>query len=135
MTPPSFLVIIYTDISNLVVLSLAVIIGFGIGIVGYILARLVSPRKELPLKRERYECGNRPLGRARGWYAMQYYAFLILFLTIEPISIYLFILLIMANTAIVDVTLLFVLILGMLIPTLYFGVKVARRVGLWLMGE
>ncbi len=123
------------DLHNLIVLSMSIIVGFGIGIFGYLLARLVSPRKDLPLKRVRYECGNKPLGRARGWYAMQYYAFLILFLTVEPITIYLFILLIMANTALVDVSILFLLILGMLAPTLYFGVKVAGRLKLWLMED
>ena len=123
------------ELGNLIVLSLAVLVGFGIGLVGYILSRLVSPRKKLPLKEERYECGNKPLGRARGWYAMQYYAFLILFLTVEPISIYLFILLVVASKAIVDVTILFLTITGMLIPALYFGVKAAREVKLWLMEE
>ncbi len=135
MKPSALLIMNNINLHNLIVLSMSVIVGLGIGLLGFLLARLVSPRKDLPLKQLRYECGNKPLGRARGWYAMQYYAFLILFLTVEPISIYLFILLIMANTALIDVSILFLLILGMLAPTLYFGVKVAGRVKLWLMED
>ncbi len=106
-------------------------IGIGLGIIGLILGKLVSPSKELPKKRERYECANPPKGRARGWFMMQYYPYLIIFLTIEPIMIFSFLFLLEAHAQTTFVSALFAAILGVLIPPLVFGLSSARRLELW----
>ncbi len=106
-------------------------IGVGLGIIGLLLGKLVSPSKELPKKRERYECANPPKGRARGWFMMQYYPYLIIFLTIEPIMIFSFLFLLGAHVHTLFVSALFAAILGVLIPPLIFGLSSARRLELW----
>ncbi len=106
-------------------------IGIGLGIIGLLLGKLVSPSKELPRKKERYECANPPKGRARGWFMMQYYPYLIIFLTIEPIMIFSFLFLLEAHVKTLFVSALFAVILGVLIPPLVFGLSSARRLELW----
>ncbi|RDD53925.1 MAG: hypothetical protein BA066_01995 [Candidatus Korarchaeota archaeon NZ13-K] len=111
--------------------SLGLILGLGIGIIGILLGKIISPFREFPRKRERYECANPPRGRARGLLMMQYYPYLILFLTVEPIMIYSFLLLLEAHGSPVFIALLFLGILGIMIPPLLFGLHSARRLELW----
>lgn len=115
----------------LVTFSLGVAIGIGLGIIGFILGRLLAPTKDFPRKRERYECANPPRGRARGLFMMQYYPFLILFLTLEPIMIYSFLFLMEAHRYIFNVSLLFAAIVAVLVSPLIFGMYYVRRLELW----
>ncbi len=111
--------------------SLGIIIGVGIGLVGLLLGKLLAPTRDLPKKRERYECANPPRGRARGLFMMQYYPFLILFLTLEPIMIYSFLFLLEAHVNIVNTFLLFLGIVAILVAPLIFGLYSVRRLELW----
>ncbi len=115
----------------LVTFSLGVAIGIGLGIIGFILGKILSPAKEYPRKRERYECANPPRGRARGLFMMQYYPFLILFLTLEPIMIYSFLFLMEAHRYILNTTLLFGAMVAILASPLVFGIYYVRRLELW----
>lgn len=112
-------------------LTLGLIVGIGIGIIGIILGKILSPSRNFPKKRERYECANPPRGRARGLLMMQYYPYLILFLTLEPIMIYSFLFLLEARSYPSLTLLLFLGIIGALIPPLIFGLHSARRLELW----
>lgn len=111
--------------------SLGITIGIGLGIIGFILGKLLSPAKEYPRKRERYECANPPRGRARGLFMMQYYPYLILFLTLEPIMIYSFLFLLEAHRYIMNVSLLFGAMVAILVSPLLFGIYHVRRLELW----
>ncbi|MCS7102747.1 MAG: NADH-quinone oxidoreductase subunit A [Candidatus Korarchaeum sp.] len=119
------------SLSIVITFSLGLILGLGIGIIGILLGKIISPFKEFPRKRERYECANPPRGRARGLLMMQYYPYLILFLTIEPIMIYSFLLLLESHVYPSFTLLLFLGILGIIIPPLIFGLHSARRLELW----
>jgi len=107
------------------------VIGVGIGSLGFVLGRLLAPSRYLKRKRLRYECGNPPSGRARGLFIMQYYPYLIVFLTVEPVMIYSFLLLMEAHSSPYKVLWLFLLILGIVTPPLIFGLNSARRLRLW----
>ncbi len=115
----------------LVTFSLGIAIGIGLGIIGFILGKILSPAKEYPRKRERYECANPPRGRARGLFMMQYYPFLILFLTLEPIMIYSFLFLMEAHRYVFNVSLLFGAMVAILASPLVFGIYYVRRLELW----
>ncbi|MGB9630497.1 MAG: NADH-quinone oxidoreductase subunit A [Candidatus Methanodesulfokora sp.] len=115
----------------LMTFSIGLVLGIGLGLIGILLGKLLAPSREFPRKRERYECANPPRGRARGLFMMQYYPYLILFLTLEPIMIYSFLFLLEAYRHPVSALLLFSGIIGMLIPTLIFGLYSARRLELW----
>lgn len=121
------------DTSTLIAFILALAGGMGFGAIGYATSRLVAPPKPLPLKEERFDCGNPPTSQGRGQLTMQYYAYLVVFLTIEPVFIYWFLLLMNAHQAFVPTVELFGVILTMLIPPMIFGLDSARKVGLWKM--
>ncbi len=119
------------DANAIIAFVLALLGGIGFGIVGLAISRLVAPPKSLPMKNERFECGNPPTKGGRGQFTMQYYAYLVVFLTVEPVFIYSFLLLMDARDAFSQVVQLFSVILLMLIPPLIFGLDSARKLGLW----
>ena len=109
----------------------ALLLGVGIGVIGYVLGKLMAPTRELPKKKLRYECGNPPKGRARGIFTMQYYPYLIVFLTVEPVAIYGFLVALAAHTRTVAVAGILGAMILMLIPPLIFGLRLAGRIELW----
>ncbi|HKZ88222.1 MAG TPA: NADH-quinone oxidoreductase subunit A [Candidatus Bathyarchaeia archaeon] len=123
------------DTNTIIAFVLALAAGFGFGLVGYAVSRLVAPPKPMPLKNERFECGNPPTKQGRGQLTMQYFAYLVVFLTVEPVFIYSFLLLMDAHQAFFSVVELFSLILLMLIPPLIFGLDSAKKIHLWQMRE
>lgn len=123
------------DTNTLIAFVLALAGGIGFGAVGYATSRLAAPPKPLPLKNERFDCGNLPTPHGRGQLTMQYYAYLVVFLTVEPVFIYWFLLLLDAHVAFTPTVELFGIILAMLIPPIIFGLDSARKLGLWKMKE
>lgn len=118
-------------------ISLALIItlclGIGIGILGYLISRLITPRKDYPFKFRRFETGNPPTGKARGLFVMQYFAYLIIFLTVEPIIIYLFVIMLNLASSFFSTLIIFLVLILALIPPLIFGLDEARKVRLWIL--
>lgn len=123
------------DTGTIIAFVLALGAGIGFGIFGYAISKLVAPPKPLPMKNERFECGNPPTRQGRGQLTMQYFAYLVVFLTVEPVFIYSFLLLMDAHEAFTNVVVLFSMIILMLIPPIIFGLDSARRVRLWKMKE
>lgn len=122
-------------INAYIVFIVIVTLGIGTGILGYFLSRLVSISKPEQAKDFRYECGNLPHGRARGWLAMQYFAYLIIFLTIEPIVIFSFTYLPLSYKFPITSIILTILIILILIPPLLFALQSAKSIDLWRVGE
>ena len=123
------------DSNTLIAFLLALFGGLGAGLLSYAISRLVAPPKHSAIKEERFEAGNPPTKRGRGWFTMQYYAYLVVFLTVEPIFIYLFLLLMEVHRMFYNVVQLFALITLMLVPPLFFGLDAARKIDLWKMKE
>ena len=123
------------DTSTLIAFILALAGGIGFGVVGFAISRLVAPPKPTPLKNDRFDCGNLPTKQGRGKLTMQYFAYLVVFLAVEPVFIYSFLLLMDAHQAFFATATLFGAILLILIPPLIFGLDAARRVRLWEMRE
>jgi NADH-quinone oxidoreductase subunit A len=119
------------ETNTLIAFVLALIGGLAAGLIGYAVSRLVAPSKDYPMKYERFEAANPPTKKGRGWFTMQYYAYLVVFLTVEPVFIYLFLLLMEAHVLFFSVVQLFGLILLMLIPPIIFGLDAARKISLW----
>ena len=111
--------------------TVALLVGIGIGIIGFALGRILAPTRELPKKKERYECGNPPKGRARGIFTMQYYPYLIIFLTVEPVAIYGFLVALAAHHYTLRVAGLLGGMILLLAPSLVFGLKWAGRLEVW----
>lgn len=123
------------DPSTVIAFILALAGGIGFGAIGFTISRVAAPPKPSPLKNERFDCGNQPTPYGRGHLSMQYFAYLVVFLTIEPVFIYWFLLLMNAHQAFVPTVELFSVILAMLISPIIFGLDSARKIGLWTMRE
>lgn len=123
------------DVNAAFTVGLGLVAGVLLGLIGILLGRILPPSQDYPLKRERFEAGNPPKGRARGWFSMQYYPYLIIFLTVEPIVVYSFLYLLATRSYPYQSALLLTLILLVLIPPLIFGLESARRIRGWLVGE
>jgi len=118
--------------ADLVTFAVILVLGVVVGIFGYVISRLITPRKEYPYKFERFETGNPPHGKARGFFVMQYYAYLIIFLTVEPIAIYFFIIMIDMLSSLSSLIIFSILVLS-LIPPLIFGLNEAKKVEIWVL--
>ncbi|EHP68807.1 NADH:ubiquinone oxidoreductase subunit 3 (chain A) [Metallosphaera yellowstonensis MK1] len=56
----------------------------------YKLLSLIVPHNPNPIKNSRFEAGNIPTGEGRLWFPLQYYGYLLVYTTLEPIVIILF---------------------------------------------
>ena len=119
------------DLNLLISLLLALAIGLGAGLAGLIISRLITPRKDYAMKKERFECANPAVGKARGWFMMQYFGYIIIFLTVEPLMIYSFLFLLAGRVLFLNTVQLFAAILLMLAPPLIFGLNSATKLELW----
>lgn len=66
-------------------------IGVMAGIPSLVLSRLLSPRKRYnPVKFLPMECGQMPTGEGRSHFMMQYYAYILMFVVFDVLSIFLY---------------------------------------------
>ena len=66
-------------------------IGVMAGIPSIILSKLLSPRKRYnPVKFLPMECGQIPTGEGRSHFMMQYYAYILMFVVFDVMSIFLY---------------------------------------------
>jgi NADH-quinone oxidoreductase subunit A len=107
--------------------------GYG----GYKILSLAVEGKFNPLKVSRFEAGNIPFGEGRLWYPLQYYGYLLVYTSIEPIIV---VLLAIAEASYYSSFILFrnLLILltstiVLLYPVLYYAVKQVNVIEYWLM--
>jgi NADH-quinone oxidoreductase subunit A len=77
-------------VQSLVAFGLPSILTLALGYGGYKIISLMVPHNPTPLKISRFEAGNVPYGEGRLWFPLQYYGYLLMYVTIEPILILLF---------------------------------------------
>jgi len=65
---------------------LVLIAGYG----GYKILSLIVPNEPSPIKTSRFEAGNIPTGEGRLWFPLQYYGYLLIYTSLEPILVLLF---------------------------------------------
>jgi NADH-quinone oxidoreductase subunit A len=70
---------------------------FAMGLVGVVftlpvmvLPRLFAPRHPNPIKNAPFECGQVPAGAGKMHYMMQYYAYLLMFIVFDVLSMFLY---------------------------------------------
>jgi NADH-quinone oxidoreductase subunit A len=118
--------------SVLVTIFLALVLPAAGVLLAFIAARVLTPRHPTPEKFARFEAGNPPYGRARGLFPMQYYPYLIVFLTVEPLVIYLFLIMMVLHQMAIAVGLLFAGLSIVVAVPLLFALDSARRLELWV---
>ena len=114
-------------------LVLFLLAGYG----GYKILSMVVPSEYNPVKVSRFEAGNIPYGEGRLWFPLQYYGYILIYTSIEPIVVLFFAI---AEAAYSSSFLLFrnllIIILSSIVilyPILYYAVKQVNTIENWLV--
>jgi NADH-quinone oxidoreductase subunit A len=70
---------------------------FAMGLVGivfilliFVASRLLAPRRPNPIKNAPFECGQVPVGAGKMHFMMQYYAYFLMFIVFDVLSMFLY---------------------------------------------
>ena len=109
-------------------------LGFGLvaSVPALILSRLISPRRSFnPVKFLPMECGQMPTGEGRSHFMMQYYAYILMFVVFDVMSIFLYTwassLFLIPRAA----TLPIMAFLGIMFAAMGYALYLAGRKGIW----
>lgn len=112
---------------------LFLIAGYG----GYKILSMVVPSEYNPVKVSRFEAGNIPYGEGRLWFPLQYYGYVLVYTSIEPIVVLLFAISEAAYTTSFilfrDLLILILSSIVILYPILYYAVKQVNTIEYWLL--
>lgn len=121
----------------LIALGLPLVLFLLAGYGGYKILSLVVPNEYNPVKVSRFEAGNIPYGEGRLWFPLQYYGYVLIYTSIEPIIVLLFAI---AEASYSQSFLLFrnlLIIIGssivILYPILYYAVKQVNTIENWIV--
>lgn len=117
------------DIYSLVMIVLLVLVTLLVPVLAVIITRVISPEIDYRFKRERFESGNPSLGRARGFFVMQYYPYLLMFSSLEPLIVLLTFILFSYDPRIL--VYLVVSSIVLVAPPLYYVYREAGDIRLW----
>ena len=109
-------------------------LGIGVlaGVPSLILSRLLSPRKSNnPVKFLSVECGQMPVGEGRSHFMMQYYAYILMFVVFDVMSIFLY----AWGTSLLSIpkeaTLSMIAFLGIMFAAMGYALYLSGRKGIW----
>ena len=66
------------------------VVGAAFTLPTVVLPRLLAPRRPNPIKNAPFECGQVPAGAGKMHYMMQYYAYLLMFIVFDVLSMFLY---------------------------------------------
>ncbi|MDT7888504.1 MAG: NADH-quinone oxidoreductase subunit A [Desulfurococcales archaeon] len=120
------------DVAGIITLAVTGIIFLVLPFIAYLIGRAVSPPIDYPTKLERFESGNIPSGRGRGFFLMQYYPYLLLFIAMES---YVVLILFIALSSVVGIavnSLVLILLSSVFIlPSFIYALRKAGVIDLW----
>lgn len=109
-------------------------LGIGVlaGVPSLILSRLLSPKKSYnPVKFLSVECGQMPVGEGRSHFMMQYYAYILMFVVFDVMSIFLY----AWGTSLLSIpkeaTLPMIAFLGIMFAAMGYALYLSGRKGIW----
>ncbi len=76
--------------SEFVAVAIFLLVGTGIVLFTFLLAKIIRPASPEPVKLETYECGETPYGAATVQYNVRFYIFALLFVIFDVEAIFLF---------------------------------------------
>ncbi len=114
--------------------GILIVLSIVIAFVGFFVGRALAT-KDYPATFERFESGNPPVGRGRGWFIMQYYPYLMIFMILEPLVIFLIFLLTGFRSFPFELFILAGLMIMIAIPAAYFANSQARVIENWKVEE
>lgn len=105
-------------IENLLVLLLIVAVALITDLAVLILIKILPKYRMTPVKIQRFEAGNIPIGHPKWVLPMQYLGFVVIFLALEPVFV---LILLLSTVPTADVYAFTLFALALLIPALYAG--------------
>ena len=107
-------------------------IGVMAGIPSLILSKLLSPRKRYnPVKFLPMECGQVPTGEGRSHFMMQYYAYILMFVVFDVMSIFLYAWGSSLLSIPKEATLPMMAFLGIMFAAMGYALYLSGRKGIW----
>ena len=79
--------VLFGDIGSVFVMGL---IGIVFIVLIVVASRLLAPRRPNPIKNAPFECGQVPAGAGKMHFMMQYYAYLLMFIVFDVLSMFLY---------------------------------------------
>ena len=79
--------VLFGDIGSVFVMGLVGIVFIVLIVVA---SRLLAPRRPNPIKNAPFECGQVPVGAGKMHFMMQYYAYLLMFIVFDVLSMFLY---------------------------------------------
>jgi NADH-quinone oxidoreductase subunit A len=120
------------DLPGIVTLAITSILFLALPFVAYIIGRAMAPPIDYPTKAERFESGNLPSGKGRGYFLMQYYPYMLMFIAMESyVVLIVFIALSSIAGVIVNSILLILLSAIFILPSFAYAIKKAGVISLW----
>lgn len=106
--------------------------GFLAGVPALILSKILAPRKSYnPVKFLPMECGQMPVGEGRSHFMMQYYAYILMFVVFDVMSIFLY----AWGTSLLSIpksaTLPMIGFLGIMFAAMGYALYLSGKKGIW----
>lgn len=79
--------VLFGDIGSVFLMGL---VGVGFTVPVVVLPKLFAPRRPNPIKNAPFECGQVPVGAGKMHFMMQYYAYLLMFIVFDVLSMFLY---------------------------------------------
>jgi len=79
--------VLFGDIGIVFVMGL---VGMGFTALVVVAPKLLAPRRPNPIKNAPFECGQVPVGAGKMHFMMQYYAYLLMFVVFDVLSMFLY---------------------------------------------
>ena len=66
------------------------LVGVGFTLPVVVVPKILGPRRPNPIKNAPFECGQVPVGAGKAHFMMQYYAYLLMFIVFDVLSMFLY---------------------------------------------
>jgi NADH-quinone oxidoreductase subunit A len=121
---------LFGDIGTVFMMGL---VGVAFTVPVVVVPKLFAPRRPNPIKNAPFECGQVPAGAGKMHYMMQYYAYLLMFIVFDVISMFLYAWAAAYKPMALGLSsdLLVTLFMGMLMIPMAFALVLAGRRELW----
>ncbi|MBP1357606.1 MAG: hypothetical protein JZD40_03855 [Sulfolobus sp.] len=116
--------------------GLPIIIFVGLTYAAYKIINSILPHIPTPIKIARFEAANIPTGLGRLWYPLQYYGYVIIYTSLEPFIVVLFVASEAAYYSSFEVfrnlLILITTFIAILYPVLYYSIKQVDNLKYWV---
>jgi NADH-quinone oxidoreductase subunit A len=124
-----------TIYNALLAFGLPLLIFIGLGYAIYLILKLILPSRYNPIKVSRFEAGNIPTGEGRLWFPLQYFGYVLVYMSLEPIIVILLIIsqtpYYINNNIFLKLLIIVCSFVVLMYPVIYYGIKLSDMIKYW----